>query len=332
MTAARGARRGRRPALVLVVVVALLGACSSSGGEGGTIPGQEPKPGSPVTEAWAEIARDLDAPAGDRSASSCHRGEPGCLAAVVVEMEMRLQRLGCVHTAPFAFTYLEMTRGVAESVPSFDDPALISVVDARFAQLYFDAFDNWAAGNRDDVPAAWQLAFATAERGQSSAALDLVLGMNAHISRDLPYVVASAIAADATIEGEPDDYRLVNEIIGDVKGPMLAAAAERFDPGLFLLDADLEFEDAPDPVAMISQWRSVAFELGLRLAGASSAEEQRAVTAEIERQSAAAAGVLIAAAAVEGTEDLVAALVGDGAAGFLSPTERDRFCEEQLRS
>lgn len=45
-------------------------------------------------------------------------------------------------TALFAFTYLEMTRGVDHEVALFDD--------ARFAQRSFDAFDNWHADGMAD--------------------------------------------------------------------------------------------------------------------------------------------------------------------------------------
>ena len=280
---------------------------------------------------WAEIVSGLDAPLGDTAATSCHRGEPACLEAVLAEMEARLERLGCAHTAPFAFTYLQMTRGVAEAADQFDNEALISVVDARFAQQYFDAFDNWVAGNLDQVPAPWQVAFATADRAESTAALDLILGMNAHISRDLAYVVAQVVAADPDLTEEPEDYRRVNEVIGLVKSPMLEAAADRFDPGLFLLDTQLPNADVPDPVTLINDWRSFSFDLGLRLARAESEEDRQAVIAEIERTATAAAGVLVAAESATGVRDLAGAVVGGDAADteFLLGADRVAYCEQQ---
>lgn len=313
----------------LVAAVLALGACGSESTSPSTPPGLDPTHGTPVTAAWAEIVSGLDAPIADADATSCHRGEPSCLAAVVAEMEARLAARPCAHTSPFAFTYLEMTRGVAEDVESFDDAALNSIVDARFAQQYFDAFDNWQAGRVDQVPSAWQMAFATADRQESSAALDLILGMNAHISRDLAYIVASAVANDPNLREQPDDYLRVNDVIAGVKSPMLANAADRFDPNLFLLDSELSVEGAPDPVTLISDWRAFSFDLGLRLATAESEPERTAVIAEIERTATGAAAVLIAAEGADGTSELAGAIAGQpaGQAAFLDAAERLNFCQ-----
>ncbi len=304
-------------------------ACGSEQAVDGELPGLAPAHGSALTAEWAEIAAGLDAPITDTAATSCHRGEPRCLAAVITEMEARLAAHRCAHTAPFAFTYLEMTRGVANHVDDFEDAALISIVDARFAQQYFDAFDNWQAGRVDDVPAAWQMAFATADRQESSAALDLILGMNAHISRDLAYIVATAVANDPDRREQPADYLRVNVVIAGVKSPMLARAADRFDPNLFLLDTELTAEGAPDPVTLIGDWRAFSFDLGQRLATAPSPAEHEAVIAEIERTSTAAAAVLIAADGAEGTQELAGAIAGRpaGSTEFLDPVARRAFCE-----
>ena len=105
---------------------------------------------------------DLGSRLSPDSANSCERGAPECLAAVLAEMQTRLDVQGCAHTAPFAFTYLEMTRGVRDAVLDpgfFVEPTATAHADALFARLYFDAFDNWAAGRDDDVPGAWRIAF-----------------------------------------------------------------------------------------------------------------------------------------------------------------------------
>jgi len=316
--------------LAVVVSLALAGAgCASAAATAENPPGLSPEHGTALTADWAAIAGALGAPASERDASPCHRGEPACLEAVLGEMEARLAARPCAHTAPFAFTYLEMTRGVAAEADTFDDPGVISLIDARFAQQYFDAFDNWQAGRVDEVPAAWQMAFATAERKESSAALDLILGMNAHISRDLAYIVAGLVEAAPDLDAEPADYLRVNDVIAGVKSPMLALAAERFDPNLFLLDTELPVEGAPDPVELITDWRSFSFDLGLRLATAESDDARDAVIAEIERTSAAAAAVLIAAEGAEGTQELAGAIAGQSpeSSRFLDADARLAYCE-----
>ena len=312
----------------LCIAAVALVSCAGGASEDAALPGLTPTAGTPRTAEWAAILDGLDEPFGDRTASPCHRGEPACFDAVIGEMQARLDALGCDHRAPFAFTYFEMTRGVAAQAPAFEDPALLSVIDARFAQQYFDAFDNWTAGRTADVPAAWKLAFATAEDGEASAAADLILGMNAHISRDLAYAVAQVIGSADDLEEEPVDYVKINDVIGEVKDTVLDGATARFDPNLFLLDQDLGTQQAPDPVELISLWRSRAFDLGRQLATASTDEERRSVEAQIERESAAGAGIILAADVSQrggGLDDVPIA----GSFRALGPDERDSYCAEQ---
>lgn len=312
----------------LGVAAIVLASCAAGSPEDAALPGLSPAPGTPRTAQWAAIVDDLGAPIDDSDASPCHRGEPTCFDAVIAEMQARLDALGCDHRAPFAFTYLEMTKGVAAQAPDFEDPALLSVIDARFAQQYFDAIDNWTAGRTADVPAAWQLAFATAETGEASAAADLILGMNAHISRDLAYAVAQVIGSTDDLDEEPVDYTKINEVIGEVKDTVLEGATDRFDPNLFLLDQDLGTDETPDPVALISLWRSRAFDLGRDLANAPTEDDLHAVETQIERESAAGASIILAA---DGAQR--GGALGDLpiAGGFmaLGPDDRDSYCAEQ---
>ncbi len=288
-------------------------------------PFPEPGPGfgrgpvdasTPVTAAWAVAGDGLIAGLDPSSTNACQAGRTDCLDAVVAEMDARLGRLGCGHSAPFAFTYLQMTRGVEAHLDDpdfFADPRTLAHLDALFAQLYFEAFDNWAAGRSDEVPGAWQMAFAAADGQGASAAADLLLGMNAHISRDLAYTVAMVLEAAPEMATDPADFTLVNRVIAEVRGPLLVAAAEQFDPAL----AELEVELAPDPgldaAALIGLWRERAFDLGRQLAEAPTSTARRAVEAEIER-----AAVASAAAILNGD-----AVFGRG----LPPDERLAYCE-----
>jgi hypothetical protein len=252
-------------------------------------------PGEPRTEAWAEAGVDLAPGLDPTAAGSCRRGDPECLDAVIVEMEARLEALGCEHTAPFAFTYLEMTRGVQQRVRDpdfFVEPAALAHLDGIFARQYFDAFDNWYDGRSDEVPPAWQMAFAAADRQTNSAAADLLLGMNAHITRDLAFAVA--VLADVPgLSEDAVDFDQVNAIIDEVRGPMLEASASRFDPELAELELELEPGVAVDAVDLIARWRQQAFDQGVRLAAADSDDRRREVAAEIERTAVAAAAVIL---------------------------------------
>ncbi len=230
-------------------------------------------PHEPRTEAWAALAADLTPGVESGAANPCNAGEPRCLEAVVAEMQARTDALGCDHAAPFAFTYLRTTRGVEEHVSRegfFDDPAEIAHLDALFAVLYFHAIDNWRAGRHDEVPPAWRIAFDAADEERVTAAVDVLLGMNAHIGCDLTYAVAQQLSAGpALIADDPSDFFRVDDVIDVVREPMLARAATRYDPELVTLtDMLLPAGTEVDATALISHWREQAYEFGVRLAAA----------------------------------------------------------------
>lgn len=273
--------------------------------------------GDARTEAWAAVA-DLGPRLSPDSTNPCERGDAECLDAVVAEMQARLEAQGCAHTAPFAFTYLEMTRGVRDAVRDpayFADPAAAAHADALFARLYFDAFDDWAAGREDEVPGAWRIAFGAAEADTPTAATDLLLGMNAHIARDLAYVVADIAVWQQEAEQDNSDFERVNDVIARVKGPMLQGSAQRFDPTLALLDLPLPSLMAGDSVDLIGTWRNQALEHGIRLSQAATPAERAAIEAEIERDAMATAVLLLD--------------VGTTLPSPVSGPARDAYCEAQ---
>jgi len=273
--------------------------------------------GTPQTDGWAAVA-DLGPGLRPDSTNACERGDDGCLDLVLAEMEARLEAQGCAHTAPFAFTYLEMTRGVRDAVlepGTFAEPPVNAHADAVFARYYFEAVDNWDAGRIDDVAGAWRIAFGAAASGRTNAATDLLLGINAHISRDLPYVVAGIPEWQRDVDLEHSDFDTINDVIADVKGPMLRKAAARFDPTLALLDLPLPALAAADSTELIGRWRDQALERGIRLSQATSDPAREAVEAEIEREAMATAVLLLN--------------TGTTAPGPLSPADRDGYCEAQ---
>ena len=208
-----------------------------------------------------------------------------------------------------------MTRGVRDAVLSpayFAEPAASAHADAVFARFYFEAFDDWAAGRVDEVAGAWRLAFGAAERGRPNAATDLLLGMNAYISRDLAYVVVGIAAWQREVDLAHGDFERINDVIAGVKGPMLQGSAARFDPTLVLLDLPLPALAAGDSVDLIGRWRDQALEHGIRLSEASRRRPGAvAVEGEIEREALAIAVVLL---------DLGTTLPGPFAAPPVMPT------------
>jgi hypothetical protein len=164
----------------------------------------------------------------------------------------------------------------------YRSPAYMAHLDAVFATLYFNAIDTWRAGRRDEVPRAWRIAFSAAERRGVSALGDMLLGMNAHISRDLPYALA---ATTLRLPGGGDatpDVVAVDEDIDRVQRRVLRQVRRRFDP---TVDRNTNLERWIEPrrvPALISAWRQEAIDNARRLLDARSAAARERIETAID--------------------------------------------------
>ena len=236
---------------------------------------------------------------------------------VLAEMSARLDREArrCDHLAPFALMYRQVTDEVAASARAgrYRSPAYAIHLDAVFATLYFRAADAWREGRKDDVPRAWRLAFAAADRRELPALGNMLLGMNAHISRDLPYALAATGLRTADGADAEPDVVAVNKDIARAQQPMLRAVAKRFDPTVARLN---NLGTVVDPAAigsLIARWRLEAIANARDLLAAKTTAERRAVDARIDANATTRALVLWEATKAQGTPAARAA--------------RDRYCE-----
>jgi hypothetical protein len=152
-------------------------------------------------------------------------------------------------------------------------------MDAVFAKYYTDAYYNWSSGNRAAVPQAWVYAFDAGKNEKVTGAGDLFLGMNAHINRDLPFVLyASGLVGSDGTSGK-SDYDAVEQWLNDDTAPLLAEAAQRFDPTI---------DDTNNPLLdylsfqMVSAWREGAWRNAELLAAAPDAAARALVAQSIE--------------------------------------------------
>ena len=177
----------------------------------------------------------------------CKNGQPSCPGNVIREMTDRWQPLdaSCDHRAVFALTYLRTTQEFARTVNAdpgfFSDLPWITHEDAVFAQLYFNAYDNYQAGR--PVPLAWKIAFDAAHNPNIEGMGDLLLGMNAHINRDLPYTLAHVGLVKADGSSRKLDHDKVNQFLDRVIDPLQNELAQRYDPIFRIVDADELGED-----------------------------------------------------------------------------------------
>lgn len=220
----------------------------------------------------------------------CEVGKPKCVELVIKEMERRYKPLAkqCDHDALFALAYLRTTEVFQKTLDDVDYDNLASVIreDALFAEYYFRAYDAYHL-DLDNVPPAWKQAFDAAQNRSVSSSGDLVLGFNAHIQRDLPFVLY-----DLYKQGHPvscQDHTRVNEFLQKVN--FLGELAQKFD-------LTIDDEDKPGDTngqqrfQLIALWREGAYRNFERLRDAESDEARAQVAAEIEVYAAVSAQLL----------------------------------------
>ncbi len=233
----------------------------------------------------------------------CPTGTLQCVDGVLSEMTQRFRNLAkrCDHDAPFALLYLRTTeeyrRTVAADPMFFVDTAYVNREDAVFADDYFAAYDAWHT-QTGVVPPSWAIAFEAAEYGQVSGGGDILLGINAHINRDLPFSLARLGLTHPDGASRKPDHDKVNEILARVaRGPVLDEAARRFDPSIRNSDVPGTTLDNDAVLQLVVSWRERAWHNAVRLVMASSPTERQVVAEDIEQSAAAQAVALKASTA-----------------------------------
>ena len=279
--------RNRKP--LLAVALLLLGLTLLFGG---TSPDRA-RADDPPFLGWSAVLPPLQGTYSPTSEDECKRGATSCVDKVVREMTRRFDPLAssCDHDSVFALAYLRTTEEYRRAIQDpnfFEDTPFINHQDAVFAEYYFDAYDDWHAGRTAEVPPAWRIAFRAAEDREVSAAGNLFLGMNAHINRDLPFVLYGIGLVKPDGSTRKTDHDKVNVFLNRVMDDLIPEIAARFDPTIDdsnlpgIVDEFLTFQAVP-------AWREAAWRNAERLANADSAAERERVAAEIEAYAAAEA-------------------------------------------
>ena len=279
-----GRRRTRKVALVAGVALAASAAL-------GTAPASADPPVQ--LTGIAAYRPSLSAWYTPDQAADCLAGGYDCVRVTIGKMNTMLDGLAstCDHRAPFALAYLRTTQQyqtVAAEPGFFQDPRFVNVEDVYFGAYFFAAHDAWERGDRAAVPRAWQIAFGAARDRSMSGLGDLLLGMNAHINRDLPYILAGLglVAPDGT--SRHADHEKVNVFLNMVVTPMLDEAAARFDPTINDLRSPYGLTyDAF--MAIIVGWRENAWNNARLLVSAPTPAARSVAEGAIETESVAAA-------------------------------------------
>jgi hypothetical protein len=226
------------------------------------------------------------------SQPKCRAGSLQCVDSVVREMTRRFDALAskCDHKAVFSLLYLRTTeefqRTVTANPQFFRDPEYVNHEDSLFADYYFWAMDATGA-TFAAVPLAWQIAMDAANRREVSGMGDILLGMNAHINRDLPFVLAAKGLTHPDGSSRKPDHDKVNEFLRRVmEGPVLEEAARRFDPSITATDVPGTRLDSEALFQLVVTWRELAWQNAVRLANAQSSAERQLIASDIEQLAA----------------------------------------------
>jgi Family of unknown function (DUF5995) len=254
----------------------------------------------PPFVGWSALLPALSFPYDPSSPDDCIAGRTQCVDKTIREMTRRFDPLAssCDHNAIFSLTYLRVTQEYRQTIdePFFDDTPFVNYEDTLFAHYYFAAFDAWSAGEIEDVPPAWRVAFDAAAKHSVSAAGDLLLGINAHVQRDLPLVLYSIglVAPDGTSR-KPDHDR-VDIILNRVFEPVIAEIARRFDPTIDDTNLPTSLDDAA-LFQIVVGWREKAWRNAEELADAPTPAARDLVVAQIENDAATEARAIVVSTA-----------------------------------
>jgi Family of unknown function (DUF5995) len=162
----------------------------------------------------------------------CGRATMRCLDTEVRRMDALRRRLGCDHRAVFTTTYELLTEVLRASMRAhphlFRDPKWVIGEDATFADLYFTAVSNYERGK--PLPQAWLIAFGAARQGDDNAVQDMLLGINAHVQRDMPYMLASVGLRAQNGTSHKHDHDVFNEVLNRAYPFVVDTITQRFDP------------------------------------------------------------------------------------------------------
>ncbi|HEY8001585.1 MAG: DUF5995 family protein [Vicinamibacteria bacterium] len=240
--------------------------------------------------AWTEFLPALPSPSQTHPnrVGHCKRAKLKCVRVEIQRMRALQSRLGCDHKAVFATTYLELTRTARDALIA--DPGLLRWPkwffreDALFASVYFRSVRRWEQGRA--VPEAWRIAFETAETGEVTGAQDMLLGINAHVQNDMPFVLAQLGLRDRKGRARKPDHDLFNHVLSNGYERVVSQVGERFDSSMALTNPPGVPVDDVAGLEIVRQWRENVWRNAERLVNAQSDEERAAVAADIQAYAA----------------------------------------------
>lgn len=224
------------------------------------------------------------APAGPAEERVKECGEDGlkCIRWVENQLAAWEAYFGCDHKAVFPTVYrllTKETRLYLERDPSlFDDPAGLGYEAVKFYELYDQMIK--AHLNGDEIPPAWQTAMGAAESGDWTGGHDMLLAINAHVQRDMPFALAAAGINLPNGESRKPDHDRFNEILNAAYDTIVQEVGRRYDPIMSDVDNQGGPFDNLGAQQLVAAWREGVFRNAERITSAEGNEAMMAITRE----------------------------------------------------
>jgi len=269
-------RRSIRAALACAIVAA-----------GAMVLALAPGPASAQDDApfvgWNPLLPSLANPYHPSRERDCVDGDPRCIEQTLAQMYERFDRLyaTCDHNAVFGITYIRVTEAIRQALLRgfYEEPWFLHHEDRVFARMYFESYDAWREGRREVVPPAWREAFDAARERSVSGVGNLLMSMNAHINRDMPFMLDALGLTMPDGRSRKPDHDRGNEVLNTLYDDVLKELAERFDPGVDDANAEGSTGDDAAVFQVLQGWREQVWRHAEML-GAAQTPEQRKVVAD----------------------------------------------------
>jgi hypothetical protein len=239
---------------------------------------------------WTELLPALPTPTDVQPGPvpRCRRPTLRCIDATIAVMRRVRDQLGCDHRGVFATTYLVLTQVIRETLRArpnfFRFRSYFIWEDVLFANYYFDVLRR--AAQRRSVPEAWRIAFDTAARGDANAAQDMLLGINAHVQRDMPYVLEELGLRTRRGESRKVDHDRMNAVLNRAYERVVREVRRRYDPVIEFTNSSAHPVDDVVGLETVRTWREGVWRNAERLVSARSPAQRAQVAQSIEANAA----------------------------------------------